>query len=72
LARRLAQRLIAGAALAVALGAVSNAAPAARIGANTPALQQQWREIANLPDWSGIWDPDRQQESKNLRENKPP
>ncbi len=64
-------RLSLGAIFALGLAASAVAAPA-RVGANSPALQQQWRAIANLPDWSGIWDPDRANEAKQLRENKPP
>src|SRR4051812_47024844 len=64
-------RLSMGAALALGLAAAAHAAPA-RIGVNSPALQQQWRALANLPDWGGIWDPDRANESKNLAQNKPP
>ena len=66
-------RLSLGAALTLGLATAAEAAAApGRIAPNSPALAAQWRAIADLPDWSGVWDPDRPQEARNLRENKPP
>ena len=77
-------RLSLGAVFALSLAASASAAPAkapakppaakaaGRIGANTPAQAKAYADLGQLPDWNGVWDPDRAQEAKNLRENKPP
>ncbi len=48
---------------------IACAIAASTMGANTPAVAQQWRDIANLPDWSGTWDPDRAVERSELNNN---
>jgi len=54
--------VLAGAAIASAQTTDINAPPAAR----------DWANLATLPDWSGTWNPDINDQNKQRRENKTP
>jgi len=44
-------------------------APGSRILPPTP---QQWTALAKLPDWSGVWTPDKGDEARQEKSNPPP
>jgi hypothetical protein len=55
---------------ATALGLAGVAAQDSDI--NRPATPQQWADLSKLPDWSGIWLPDINDQNRQRRENKTP
>lgn len=58
-----------GLAACLVIARADAASAAAAIGANRPQVAKAWRDIAELPDWSGTWDPDRAVERRELEAN---
>jgi hypothetical protein len=69
-APRLARGVVMAWTLTLAAAAPGAAAP--DIGANTPEQAKQWRALADLPDWSGVWAPDIADQRRQERANAPP
>jgi hypothetical protein len=49
--------------------APAGTAPGSRILPPTP---QEWADLAKLPDWSGVWTPDKGDEARQEKSNPPP
>src|SRR6266540_3201284 len=47
-------------------------ASAQRLEFNPPPTAKDWSDLANLPDWSGVWIPDIADQTRQWKENKTP
>ena len=65
-------RAILLAVLAIATSTVWAAAPAEKPVINPPPTAKDWADIANLPDWSGIWNPKISDQDAQVKTNMPP
>jgi hypothetical protein len=59
-------------AVAWALGAVAPTLAAAAEVVNPPPRSQDWTDLAKLPDWSGVWEPDITDQFKQIVTDPPP
>ena len=72
-----ASKIICGLSAASLLGAVAltgtvwaqGAPPAAPLPTGHGPSTQEWADLAKLPDWTGIWQPDVLDQNRQAREN---